>query len=52
MVLDARAALTPAQLVQRKLITLLEGGALPISSAVAGLNSGHPRRRRPRSSPG
>jgi hypothetical protein len=47
MVLDARAALTPAQLVERKLITLLRAGSLPVRSAVAGFN-----RRQPRSSAG
>jgi hypothetical protein len=35
MVLDARAALTPAQLVERKVIALLKGGSLPIRCAVA-----------------
>ena len=33
MVLDARAALTPADMVERKLITLLKGHSLPIRSA-------------------
>jgi hypothetical protein len=52
MVLDARAALTPAQLVERKLITLLRAGSLPVRSAVAGFHSGHARRPRPRRSAG
>jgi hypothetical protein len=52
MVLDARAALTPAQVVERKVIALLKGDSLPISCAVAGPHSGHARRRRPRSSAG
>jgi hypothetical protein len=52
MVLDARAALTPAHMVERKLITLLKGDSLPIRSPVAGSHSGHARRRRPRSSAG
>jgi hypothetical protein len=52
MVPDARAGLTPAQLVERKLIALLKGGSLPISSAVVGFDRGHARRRRPRSSAG
>jgi hypothetical protein len=52
MVLDARAALTPAQMVERKLITLLKGDSLPLRYAVAGLHGHHARRRRPRSSAG
>jgi hypothetical protein len=52
MVLDARAALTPAQMVERKVITLLKGDSLPVSYAVAGPHSDHARRRRPRSSAG
>jgi hypothetical protein len=52
MVPDARAGLTPAQLVERKLIALLKGGSLPISSAVVALDGGHARRRRPRSAAG
>jgi hypothetical protein len=50
MVLDARAALTPAQAVERKVITLLKGGSLPLSCAGAEFHSGHARRRRPRAS--
>jgi hypothetical protein len=52
MVLDARAALTPAQMVERRVITLLKGDSLPISCAVVEFHSGHARRRRPRSSAG
>jgi hypothetical protein len=44
LVLDARAALTPAQMVERKLIALLKGDALPVRCAVAGFHSGHVRR--------
>jgi hypothetical protein len=44
MVLDTRAALTPAQMVERKVITLLKGGSLPLRCAVAGFASGHARR--------
>jgi hypothetical protein len=46
MVLDARAALTPAQVVERQVIARLKGGALPIRGAVAEFHSGHVRRRR------
>jgi hypothetical protein len=46
MVLDARAALTPAQLVERQVIARLKGGSLPIRRAVAEFHSGHVRRRR------
>jgi hypothetical protein len=45
MVLDARAGLTPAQLVERKVITLLKGDSLPISYAVVAFHSGPARRR-------
>jgi hypothetical protein len=48
MVLDARAALTPAQMVERKVITLLKGGSLPLRCAVSGFASG-PARRPPAS---
>ena len=48
MVPDARAALTPAQLVERRVLALLKGGSLPISCAVAGPHSGRARRRWPR----
>ena len=44
MVPDARATLTPAQMVERKVIGLLKGGALPVRCAVAGFHSGHVRR--------
>jgi hypothetical protein len=47
MVADARAALTPAQVVERKVITLLKGGSLPLRCAVAEFVSGHARRRPP-----
>jgi len=46
MVLDARAALTPAELVERQVIARLKGGSLPIRRAVAEFHSGHVRRRR------
>jgi hypothetical protein len=49
LVLDARAGLTPAQMVERKVIALLKGDSPPISCAAAALHTGHPRRRRPRS---
>ena len=52
MVPDARAALTPAQMVERKVITLLKGDSLPLRFAVAGFHSDHARRRRPRRSAG
>ena len=45
MVPDARAALTPAQMVERKVITLLKGDSLPISYAVVAFHSGPARRR-------
>jgi hypothetical protein len=44
MVPDARAALTPAQVVERKVITLLKGGSLPLRCTVAGFAGGHARR--------
>jgi hypothetical protein len=31
LVADARAAMTPAQMVERKLVSLLKGGPLPVS---------------------
>ena len=52
MVPDPRAALTPAQLVERRVLALLKGDSLPISYAVAGPHSGLARRRRPRHSAG
>ncbi len=52
MVLDARAGLTPAQMVERKVITLLKGDSLPISCTVAALHNGHTRRRGLRNSGG
>jgi hypothetical protein len=50
MVLDARATLTPAQAVERRVLALLKGDSLPISCAVAGPHGGHARRRWPRRS--
>lgn len=52
MVPDARAALTPAQMVERKVIALLKGHSLPISYAVAGFHRDQARRRRLRRSAG
>jgi hypothetical protein len=46
VVLDARAALTPAQMVERKVVALLKGGALPIRYAAAEFDRRHARRRR------
>ena len=44
MVPDARAALTPAQVVERKVITQLKGGSLPLRCTVAEFACGHARR--------
>jgi hypothetical protein len=52
MVLDARAGLTPAQLVERKVLSLLKDDSVPVSYAVAAFQGGHRRRRWPRSSAG
>jgi hypothetical protein len=52
LVPDPRAALTPAQLVERRVLALLKGESLPISCAVAGAYGGLARRRRPRRSAG
>jgi hypothetical protein len=45
LVLDPRAALTPAQMVERKLIALLKGAALPLSSAMTEFGGARARRR-------
>ncbi len=43
LVADARAGLTPAQLVERKLVALLKSDPLPLSQVMAG---SRPIRRR------
>lgn len=44
LVADLRAALSPAQMVERKLLTMLQGKALPVSHVrIAGLPQGRTR---------
>lgn len=42
LVIDARAHLTPAQAVERKLVSLLEGRPLPFSQRLRGACPRHP----------